>query len=669
MKKIKYCIMFFLLITLIVSTTFILNVDTKNKFNNEVISAGTEQTLDFSFFEIEDVKLGAYFSLILTKSKEVYYIGDILKTTGYLQLSSQHYNKIEIPDGEVPKAITVAVRSAYVLTESGTIYGMGRNTSGELGVPIVLDENNQDMRNEFVKVSSNANFTNVGVSAIYGGRKKLVILKNSILYAIGYNENGILAVGSLEDKISTPTKIVDGNGFTNDGTENIVHLSAMGYHTIMSLDKDNDNIAETLYGFGRNIHYQILGRDNGPSNITEPTFILDTKTFLNGEDTLENSNFGIEDVAIGDIHTTFKTNNGYVYTMSSEESDYNCINQGYLPNNIPDLGIGLPRLYRVNVEGTPLKAKTLSTGLYMTSILGVDNIVYSCSTNHPSSLNDSTIPLFGSSGTGSDIMLVSSPGIQEIYSNSEIGFENGVSEVTEMYSGNRSTILKIGDEFYGWGNTLDNLYGLNEYNHGETIGLTTIDRIFYKNAFKITGTALEHNVTKGIIYTSDVTLTDASNKTSEILLYEDGGNPISKKAEYDANSNQFKISVNNNEEKKFTIEVKDTTTGNVSKKFEFIIDKKPPRIEITNFESKCNLVGDIYYCNKDIDINISDLSAFISLKKDNVDFGDIVQNNLSDNLILNGEQEIIIYVIKDRAGLESVLKIILGDTSPRMNID
>ncbi len=657
----KKAIFIFIAIVIIITTTSFLLTETKTKNapNNEIISAGTSQTLDFSFFEIEDVKQGAYFSLFLTKSKELYYIGDILSTNNYAQLRSVHYTKIELPNGEVPKAITASVRTAYVLTESGIIYGMGRNTDGELGLPITLDENNQDMRYEIVKVSSNTNFTNIGVSAIYGGRKKLVIVKNNILYAVGNNLNGILAVGSVENKISTPTKIVDGSGFTNDGKENIIHIATNGHHTVISLDKNKDGIAETLYGWGNNRHTQILSNIDAPRDVTEPMFILDASTFSNGTDTLENTNFGIKSLSIGDFHTVFHTNNEYVYTMSSRSNDYTCINEvGMNEGVITDLGVGLPRLYRVLLGSTALKAKIANAGLYMTTILGEDNVVYSCTTNNSTS--------FGQAGVGFEYHLPSSPGIQAIYDN--VDFVNGTSEVTKIISGTYGAMLLINGEYYGWGNNNHNLFGLNEFDidAGDNIQ-TIITKVFHKRAFKITGTALEHDFTKGIIYTGDITLTEASNKTSEILLYEGGSNPISKKDEYE-NSNQLTISVNNNEEKKFTIEVIDTTTGNISKKFEFIIDKKPPSVEITDLESKCNFIGDIYYCSKDVDINISDLSTFISLKKDDVDFGDIVQTSTSDSISVSGEHDVLTYVVKDRAGLITILKIVLDNQAPKQII-
>ena len=109
--------------------------------------------------------------------------------------------KITGINGKIKDLIIINYNSTYVITETGYLYALGKNSYGQLGVG---DEVN---RNTPTKVNLPGKIKKL----ITSSSASYAILEDGSLYAWGENYYGELGVGSNEDK-NTPTKVTAING-------------------------------------------------------------------------------------------------------------------------------------------------------------------------------------------------------------------------------------------------------------------------------------------------------------------------------------------------------------------------------------------------------------------------------------------------------------------------
>eukprot|EP01080_Neovahlkampfia_damariscottae_P012452 gene12452-6203_t len=182
------------------------------------------------------------FSLILTEEKRVYGIGqDTFGALGSLEPAS-FSTPILL---EVNDVIEVAVGSEHTLylTSNGSLFGMGRNSEGQLG------DGTSNNKNSLVFIAGNV--TKIAAAE----RHSFYISNNQTLYVFGTNDNGQLGIGAVSS-VSVPTWV----------TDNVIDVSTSVSHTlIIKTDK-------YAYSFGSNLYGQ-LGIGSLTSPILYPTNI------------------------------------------------------------------------------------------------------------------------------------------------------------------------------------------------------------------------------------------------------------------------------------------------------------------------------------------------------------------------------------------------------------
>ncbi|EHQ88486.1 InlB B-repeat-containing protein [Desulfosporosinus youngiae] len=101
---------------------------------------------------------------------------------------------------------------SMALTNTGVVYAWGQGTYGELG------RGSTSASYRPVKVSDNGDiFTNSGVTAISAGEYTSFALKDGVVYAWGYGQNGRLGTGSTDNQL-IPVKVAHGAMGNSDVT-------------------------------------------------------------------------------------------------------------------------------------------------------------------------------------------------------------------------------------------------------------------------------------------------------------------------------------------------------------------------------------------------------------------------------------------------------------------
>lgn len=131
-------------------------------------------------------------------------------------------------------------RSCIALLENGSVWGTGRNVSGELGL------GNTTQVNAWTKITDNAD-------AIYAGSPALFVVKGTSLYACGANEQGALGAGDTTNK-TTLTQIK-----TN---VDVKKIKSMRYYDGSAVTASTFlHSGNRVYGAGKNTDNQIIAAD------------------------------------------------------------------------------------------------------------------------------------------------------------------------------------------------------------------------------------------------------------------------------------------------------------------------------------------------------------------------------------------------------------------------
>lgn len=263
--------------------------------------------------DVDDVRAGESFSLILTRSGYVYSFG----SDSYGRLGNGDLNNQTTPllvtnaNGFINGTATKVDAGWYhslMATEDGTVYSFGFGANGRLGTgnntnqaePVKVLDNGT----EFINGDSSNKVVDVSASWAHS----LILTENGTVYGFGFNGEGRLGNNSTVES-NVPVKIADnGTEFVNgDPNNKVVKISAGDHHSLI-LTEDG-----TVYSFGRNNVGQ-LGIGN-TVNSSIPKKVASTADFNNGD-----SSNKVVDISAGEYHSLILTEDGTTYGFGSNGS-------------------------------------------------------------------------------------------------------------------------------------------------------------------------------------------------------------------------------------------------------------------------------------------------------------------------------------------------------------
>ena len=240
--------------------------------------------------------------------------------------------KINGITGNIKKIYTID-KSAFALTDDGSVYTWGDNTNGMLGLGV-----SDAIVNTPQKITSINSF----IKDLVVNRLKFSVLaltSDNSLYAWGDNQYGQLGIGNNNSIVTTPTKV---NGITGNIKEIITNR-----YSVYVLTDDN-----SLYIWGNNRDGQLgLGKENPVINTPTKidtfgavknvytaqfaTFIVTTDNALYASGANNHGQLGVGDL---DDRYAFEKVNGYTGNINKMFSDLYCSYMLTDDNSIYDWG-------------------------------------------------------------------------------------------------------------------------------------------------------------------------------------------------------------------------------------------------------------------------------------------------------------------------------------------
>ena len=202
--------------------------------------------------DVKQVECGGGFIYVLKNDGTVWSCGANKAGqlgTGIVENYVPYFEQITDPAGTGVKQIACGRDFAYILKNDGSLYSIGNNDSGQLGL------GNTTTHNSFSKVTTNINNDVDFVSC--GNRHTMIIKKDGSLWACGENGNSQLGLNSTTDQ---KTFVQVTTNINND----VAYVSCGANHT-MIIKKDS-----TLWACGEG--------GNGQLGISGST--ADQKTFF-----------------------------------------------------------------------------------------------------------------------------------------------------------------------------------------------------------------------------------------------------------------------------------------------------------------------------------------------------------------------------------------------------
>ena len=200
-----------------------------------------------NIYELQQLELDLLSTFITTDQNNAYGTGSNhfgMLALGILDSSVNTLTNIDLPAGKTISKISSGAYFAMFLMTDGTLYGVGKNSNGELG----LGHNNSEIRSlTQVSIPSGKIIKNISCGSYYF----VVLMTDGTLYGTGYNEFGQLGLGDNINK-NVLTKI------TIPPLKTIKTVLAGNNHTIVLMTDG------TLYGSGSNGYGQ-LGLGSAPS--------------------------------------------------------------------------------------------------------------------------------------------------------------------------------------------------------------------------------------------------------------------------------------------------------------------------------------------------------------------------------------------------------------------
>jgi alpha-tubulin suppressor-like RCC1 family protein len=211
-----------------------------------------------------------------------------LGNTATPQTSLSTTTKMIIPNTVVPKAISCGTSYTLVLMTNGTIYGAGLNGNGQLGTT------NLTLQSTPVIM---VNTTGLLAYEIACGATHSIVLMNDAsgsIYGTGLNTNGQLGLGNLDQQTSlSPTsKMINTTGLIP------MDIACGTSHTVVLMN----DASGSIYGTGLNTNGQL-----GLGNLVQQTSLSSTSKMINTT--------GLKPVAIscGTATTFVLMSNGSIY--------------------------------------------------------------------------------------------------------------------------------------------------------------------------------------------------------------------------------------------------------------------------------------------------------------------------------------------------------------------
>jgi alpha-tubulin suppressor-like RCC1 family protein len=239
--------------------------------------------------------------------------------------------------GLTPTLIACGNEHVVVLMNNGVLYSWGRNTEGQLNLPVLI---NRDRAALF------SNPTGLTPIAIQCGNNATYILMNDVsgsIYCCGQNNSGQLGLGNFTSPISTLQQLVN----TTGKIPKSIHAGLT--HLIVLMTDD------TIYGTGANGNGQLgIALNNTTTQYTlQPMQIPSGKT--------------VKKVAPGNVHTLVLMTDNTIY--------------GTGRNNAGQLGLGNFNNQTVLTQMTNSTGKTplsiySATSSFSTYVLMTDNTIY-----------------------------------------------------------------------------------------------------------------------------------------------------------------------------------------------------------------------------------------------------------------------------------------------------
>ena len=268
-------------------------------------------------------------------------------TSDFLSLSVDTLNKTISSSGEINKwkLISTAYNNACAISNEGQLWCWGDNTSGQLGVDDLLDNEGSKRSIPPVKVNDDK-----WKSVFTKGKRTCGIKSDNTLWCWGYGSVGQLGIGHIEHEnkiVKIPKQV--GNDYWNK--------IALGSAVSCGLKQDN-----TLWCWGKTeFIYENMYKDF----VLEPELLTEDK-FI--------------DIAIGN------NNGGYSICGIKEDDTLWC----WGSNNSGQLGNGSQSDSDIPVQVGNDKWKTVSTGWNYTCGIKDDNSLWCWGNNYYFKLGDGT---------------------------------------------------------------------------------------------------------------------------------------------------------------------------------------------------------------------------------------------------------------------------------------
>jgi alpha-tubulin suppressor-like RCC1 family protein len=225
------------------------------------------------------------------------------------------------PRDEAVSAVTAGYAHTMFLKSDGTLWGMGLNVYGQLGIGDTISR----VWTPVMVIS--------GVSVVSAGYYHTMILKSDgTLWATGYNPNGMLGVGDTATFVRSPIQVIGGSGVSAVSAGAMYTMFIKGDHTLWAV---GDNYYGQLGDGTRTLKSAPVFIRSGVSAVSAGqmhTMIIANDTLygsgynyygqLGQGDTLNDSTFtkvygtngtGVSAVAVGTYHTMFIRNNGSLW--------------------------------------------------------------------------------------------------------------------------------------------------------------------------------------------------------------------------------------------------------------------------------------------------------------------------------------------------------------------
>ncbi len=639
----------------------------------------TQETLDFGLANSSKIKkIDAHFhhntnaslSIFLKDNGVAYVAGNIINRVSVPGLSGNAFIPVRIPDnpesGFINGGVTdvAAGRLHFLIVSNGIVYSVGANLNGELG------NGTTAASTSVVKVSSvDGGFQNDGIDPVIrveaGEYYSLILTKSGMVYSFGIGIRGELGSG-VNQSSTVPVKVANNNdvgqGFQNgDATNKVIDIEAGDNHSMLLTEQgfvytfgDNSAIDQNIWsgklGLG--------GNDQNGLIANKPTKVADgSQGFINGNS--DPSKRAIM-MSAGWGHSAILTADGTAYTWGvNDNGRLGIASPGEDPEN--PLKVLLENVTHISADG---RATLFVAGgkIYVTGN------------------NDDSALQLGSRTT---------PGL--FASSSNFVNENVKEVILAGRNGALSTyIIKNDGSVYVVGNNVTGQLG----NANNTTADITAPRKIGEagGQFTLTGTSIKHENTENYTmkYKSDVVLENvllsgnAAATTELELTYDGTTNDI--KNTYTTN-NQYLISIQDGEEKEFTIRVKYNDYNIIV--YKIVIDKKVPDASNTifpesggTFDSSCIITQGVIYCNKNIVITMpsESLSGYHTIVRKNLitnvddvfnyeDFtnGKIYERFVDENSKIY-ELDKIEFTLVDGAGNVGTITIVLDNMDPRLSV-